>query len=423
MSTAQAAHWTTRPNLSSEEFWAAPIAERAAGFAALRQREPVAFFPELPTWSTTPGPGYWALTRMDDVCEVSRNPSVFVSGQGYVIDDMPPEFYEFYGVSLLNIDAPRHTRLRRIVSQGFTPRRMDQLHAVIASLSREIIDDVIETGECEAVDAIAARLPVRIICELMGVPASQYDFVVTQTNIFGGSTDPEYLPEGVDPTAAIVQAAVELSTLINDLGRFRQENPTEDLTSALVNAQIDGETLTPGELSGFFNLLLGAGSETTRNSISWGIDLLSQNPHQRAAWLADVDAVTPTAVDEIVRLSCPAIYMRRTLAVDAALGGQAMRAGDKVAMFYWAANRDPEHFTNPDDFDVARAPNPHVGFGGHGQHYCLGAHLARKEIAVMFREILTRIPDIHSTAEPERLQSNFINGIKRLPVAFTPRSR
>ena len=206
---------------------------------------------------------------------------------------------------------------------------------------------------------------------------------------------------------------------MRDLGRHRTENPTDDVTSALVNAQIDGERLTPDELASFFILLVVAGNETTRNAISWGLHLLTENPEQRAAWLADLDGVTPTAVEEIVRWASPVIFMRRTLATDAVLGGQEMREGDKVALFYWAADRDPAHFADPDRFDVRRSPNPHIGFGGPGPHFCLGAHLARREMSVMFRELLTRVPDIHATAQPRRLQSMFINGIKQLPVAFT----
>jgi cytochrome P450 len=258
---------------------------------------------------------------------------------------------------------------------------------------------------------------------MMGVPASQYDFVFDRSNIILGAGDPDYVPEGNDIVTAILTAGGELAELMKDLGRHRVEKPTDDVTSALVNAEIDGEKLTPDELASFFVLLVVAGNETTRNAISWGLHLLTENPDQRRIWLDDLDRVTPTAVEEIVRWASPVIFMRRTLASDAVLGGQPMTAGEKVLLFYWAANRDPRHFADPDRFDVLRAPNPHVGFGGPGPHFCLGAHLARREMSVVFRELLTRVPDIHATAEPRRLQSMFINGIKHLPVAFTPGSR
>jgi cytochrome P450 len=189
-----------------------------------------------------------------------------------------------------------------------------------------------------------------------------------------GYTDPEYAD---DPVTALVESSLALTELMRDMAARRRAHPADDLTSALVNAEIDGETLSPEELAGFFNLLVVAGNETTRNAIAWGLHLLTENPEQRAIWLADIDGALPTAVEEIVRLSSPGIYMRRTLAADAVVGGQPMSAGEKVVMLYWAANRDPAHFTDPDAFDVRRSPNPHIGFG-FGRHFCLGAHLARR---------------------------------------------
>lgn len=418
--TSTSTTWAGRPDLSDlEHFWTAPIAERAAAFARLREREPVPFFAE-PQFAYLPqGPGYWALTRLDDLVEASRNPKVFTSGPGATsIADMPPEFLEFYG-SMINTDDPRHARLRRIVSRGFTPRRLAALTDEVQATATRIVDDIIDAGECDAVSAISARLPLTIVCDMMGVPESQYDFVLQKSNVILGASDPEYVPDADDILVALLQAGNELAELMRDLGRHRERHSADDVTSALVDAEIDGERLSPDELASFFILLVVAGNETTRNAISWGLKLLTDHPEQRAAWLADLDGVTPTAIEEIVRWASPVMYMRRTLAVDATLGGQPMTAGDKVLLFYWAANRDPAHFADPHAFDVRRTPNPHVGFGGAGPHFCLGAHLARREMAVMFRELLTRIPDIHATAEPRRLQSMFINGIKSLPVAFT----
>jgi len=411
--------WSTRPNLSDiERFWTAPIAERAAAFAALREREPVPFFAEPDFAYLPPGPGYWALTRLDDLVDASRNAKVFTSGPGATnVADMPPEFLEFYG-SMINTDDPRHARLRRIVSRGFTPKRLAALTDEVQSTATRIVDDLIDAGECDAVSAISARLPLKIVCDMMGVPESQYDFVFRTSNVILGASDPEYVPDADNILVALLQAGNELAELMRDLGRHREQHPTDDVTSALVNAEIDGERLTPDELASFFILLVVAGNETTRNAISWGLKLLTDHPEQRRIWLDDLDGVTPTAVEEIVRWASPVIFMRRTLGVDATLGGQPMTAGDKVLLFYWAANRDPEHFTDPDAFDVRRSPNPHVGFGGAGPHFCLGAHLARREMAVMFRELLTRVPEIHATAEPRRLQSMFINGIKSMPVSI-----
>ncbi len=419
MTSTSTSAWVGRPDLSDIGFWTLPIAERAAAFAALREREPVGFFPE-PDIGLPRGPGFWALTRLDDVVEASRNAAVFTSGKGAAnVVDQPPEFREFYG-SMIEMDDPRHARLRRIVSRGFTPRRLADLTGEVQRTARAIVDDVIDQGECDAVSAISARLPLKIVCDMMGVPESQYGFVFDRSNVILGPNDPEYVAETDNIIAVLLQAGHDLAELMRDLGRHRVEHPTDDVTSALVNAEIDGERLTPDELASFFILLVVAGNETTRNAISWGLHLLTEHPEQRAAWLADIDGVMPTAVEEIVRLASPVIYMRRTLAVDAVLGGRQMREGDKVALFYWAANRDPAHFPDPDAFDVRRTPNPHVGFGGAGPHFCLGAHLARREMTVMFRELLTRVPDIAATAPPQRLKSMFINGIKRLPVALTP---
>jgi cytochrome P450 len=412
--------WAGRPDLSDiDGFWTAPISERAAGFAALREREPIPFYEEPQFAYFERGPGFYALTRHADVVEASRTPGIFVSGKGSTsVSDMPPEFREFFG-SMIEMDDPRHARLRRIVSRGFTPKRLNDLLDEVTGTARTIVDDVIDKGECDAVTEIAARLPLKIVCDLMGVPESQYQFVFDASNVILGASDPEYVPDAENIAAALMKAGFELTALMQDLGRHRMENPTGDVVSALVNAEVDGERLTPEELGSFFILLVVAGNETTRNAISWGLQLLTENPEQRAAWLADLDGVTPTAVEEIVRLASPVIFMRRTLAQDAELGGQQLPEGAKLGMFYWAANRDPRVFADPDRFDVRRSPNHHVGFGGPGPHFCLGAHLARREMSVMFRELLTRVPDIHATAPPERLRSMFINGIKHLPVAFT----
>ncbi|WP_344427418.1 cytochrome P450 [Pseudonocardia ailaonensis] len=401
-------------------FWGAPIAERTAGFARLRREDPIPFFPEPTVPWAPPGPGFHALTRLDDVVEASRNPQLFTSGSGSTsIADQPEALREFFG-SMINMDDPRHARMRRIVSRGFTPRRLAGLVEGVQAAATRIVDDVVERGGCDAVTEIAARLPLKVVCDLMGIPESQHGFVFDRTNVVLGAQDPEYVPEGTDVLTALLTAGGELAGLMKELGAARAADPTDDVTSALVNAEVDGERLTPDELASFFILLVVAGNETTRNAISWGLTYLTDFPEQRAAWLADLDGVTPTAVDEIVRLASPVIFMRRTLARDAVLGGTELAAGAKVLLFYWAANRDPAHFADPDAFDVRRSPNPHVGFGGPGPHFCLGAHLARREISVMFRELLTRIPDVHVDGEPERLRSMFINGIKHLPVSFTP---
>ncbi len=267
---------------------------------------------------------------------------------------------------------------------------------------------------------VAAALPLKIVCELMGVPESQYEFVFDQSNVILGAGDPEYVPDASDILTAILTAGQSLAELMYEVADQKAGGDGDDLTSLLVNAEVDGERLEHQDLASFFILLVIAGNETTRNAISWGLQYLSANPDQRRVWQNDPDGVTATAVEEIVRLASPVTYMRRTLLDDTEVSGVPMAAGDKVLMFYLAANRDTAVFDDPLRFDVLRTPNNHVGFGGPGPHFCLGAHLARREISVMFNELFTRLPDIEAVGEPQLLRSSFIHGIKHLPAEFTP---
>ena len=409
--------------LSNMDFWLEPWEVREAAFATLRAQRPIAFFedPEIEVETFVPiprGAGYYAITRYADVVEISRHPELYCSGKsGSTILDMPPELLEFFG-SMINMDDPRHARLRRIVSAAFNPRMVRSVEDNIEQVADEIIGKVRQKGECDFVTEVAARLPLKIICDMMGVPESDYDTVFSRSNIILSFGDTEYVPEGEDPVLAFMNAGNDLAELMRGLASYRVEHPTDDLTSALANANVDGESLTDVELASFFILLVVAGNETTRNAISHGLWTLTELPDQRAVWAADFEAVAPTAVDEIVRWASPVIFMRRTVTAPTTLSGHSFAEGDKVILFYNSANRDEDVFEDPQRFDVRRAPNPHVGFGAPGPHFCLGAHLARREITVMFRELFRHLPDIRATAEPDRLRSNFINGIKHLPCAY-----
>jgi len=415
----------TAIDLSDLEFWAQPWEVREAAFRTLRAERPIAFFEEpefdVESFIQIPrGPGYYAITRHADIVEISRHPELYCSGKsGTTIVDMPTEMLEFFG-SMINMDDPRHARLRRIVSAAFNPRMVRSIEDTIESVADGVIDRVRDRGECDFVTEVAARLPLKVICDMMGVTERDYDTVFSCSNIILSMGDPEYVAEGEDPVLAFMNAGSTLADMMRDLSMFRVDHPTDDLTSALVHANVDGESLDQQELASFFILLLVAGNETTRNAISHGLWALTEHPDQRAAWKADFEGVAPTAVDEIVRWASPVIFMRRTLTAPATLSGHAFAEGDKVILFYNSANRDEDVFENPYRFDVRRSPNPHVGFGAPGPHFCLGAHLARREITVMFRELFRRLPDIQASAEPDRLRSNFINGIKHLPAAFTP---
>ncbi|GAB2928054.1 cytochrome P450 [Nonomuraea fastidiosa] len=407
-------------DLSDRDFWARPMSEREEAFARLRSLDGPAFFEEMEISYAPKGPGYYALVKHADILEASRNPEIFCSGDGGAtnIPDMPAEFAEYFG-SMINMDDPRHARLRRIVSRAFTPKMIKQFEADVEAAAAGIVDDLLAKGPgCDFVTEVAARLPLKIICDMMGIPERDYQYVFDRSNVILGGFDPEYTGGDLDQIAErLLTAGMELQQLVQDLAAHRAEHPTGDLTSSLVNANIDGERLTMQELGSFFILLVVAGNETTRNAISHGLHMLTENPDQRALWLEDIDGRAPGAVEEIVRLASPVNFMRRKLTRDYEMNGHLYRKGLKVVLFYWSANRDESVFPDPLRFDITRNPNPHVGFGGPGPHFCLGAHLARREITVMFRELLRRVPRIEG-GEPDRLHSSFINGIKHMECRF-----
>jgi cytochrome P450 len=370
------------------------------------------------------------------VVEASRLPEVFSSEPNATgIADLPRYKAGYFG-SMINMDDPRHADIRRIVSRAFTPRVLAKLETDLQATATRIVDDLLKRGEARSggsgdfVDEVAARLPVQVICDMMGIPERARPKVYEATNIILGQGDPEYTggrrfdrdgitrPGVLYSLANAMTAGYELNHLAMKLARRRRREPGDDLVSALVTANVDGESLTDQEIGSFFILLVVAGNETTRNAISHGIKLLTDNPDQRELLMDDFDARIPGAVEEIVRMATPVIQFRRTLTREHELNGHLFRPGEKVLLYYNSANRDAAVFDNPDTFDITRSPNPHVGFGGPGPHFCLGANLARREITVMFRELFTRVPSIRAIGEPDRLYSNFINGIKHLPFTF-----
>ncbi len=403
-------------DLSDLAFWDRPIEEREAAFAALRKHKPISFHKEFeppPELPLPRGPGYWAITKHADILEVSRTPEVFCSGKGTNIPDLPPQFTEFFG-SMINMDDPRHGRLRRIVSRGFTPRALGRLESAVQLRAQQTSDRVIDRGSCDFVTDIAAPIPLEIVCDLMGIPESETQAVFAHTNVILGLGDPEYVPPGTNPLAAALVSGKALADLMYELAKHKQGKGGEDLTSALLDAEIEGETLTHPELASFFVLLVAAGNETTRNAISHGMKALCDYPDQRRKWAADYEGLGDRAVEEIVRWASPVIHFRRTATRDTVLSGQPIKAGEKVVLWYGSGNRDEDKFSRPFEFDVTRSPNEHVGFGGPGPHHCLGAQLARREMRVMFRELLRRLPDLEITGPPEKLRSNFIHGIKHM---------
>jgi methyl-branched lipid omega-hydroxylase len=406
-------------DLSQNEFWGKPPAERHAAYAQLRAMPSPPYFeaPENPFGQDELG--YYALVRHADVVEASRNAEVFSSAAGSTsLVDLPVEFNEYFG-SMINMDDPRHARLRRIVSRAFTPKMIKKFEEDVQRTAAGIVDELLQTGPCDFVQHVSARLPLKIICEMMGVGDEYYAMVLKNTNIILSGADPEFLSEDLNEAITqILTAGQELAELVTSLAERSQASPGDDLVSALATANIDGEQLTPAELASFFILLVVAGNETTRTAISHSLCLLTDHPDQRELLLADLESRIGPAVEEIVRYASPVIWMRRTLTRDTVMNGHAYREGDRAVLFYQAANRDESVFRNADDFDITRSPNPHVGFGSAGPHFCLGAHLARREITAMLRELLARVPDIRAAGEPDRLLSSFINGIKHLPCEF-----
>jgi methyl-branched lipid omega-hydroxylase len=403
--------------LSDPELWKSSDDERDAVFAKLRAEKPISFQPEAEYEPPIPpGPGYWALTRHADIWAASRNPELFQSGRGSNIGDMPIEIAEFFG-SMISMDAPKHTRLRLIVQKAFTPKVVAAIEEDVRRKAKAIVDEHAEKGEGDFVQLFASPLPLQIICEMMGIERDQWNTVFEATNTILGIGDPEYVTD----MGQLMAAAMSLYQMAIDLGEQRLANPKDDLTTALMHAEVDGEHLTTQELGSFFILLVAAGNETTRNSISHGMKLLTDHPEQRALWLEDFNGRAPGAVEEIVRYATPVIHFRRTATRDTELSGVKIAEGEKVVLWYTSGNRDETVFPDPYAFDITR-PNlkEQMGFGAGGPHYCLGANLARREMTVMFDELLHRLPDLQITGPPAILESAFIHGIKRMPCAWTP---
>ena len=401
--------------LSDPEFWIAPRDYRHSAFRALRRADELVFFDEW-EYEDSPlpkGPGYWAVTRYEDVWAASRSPQLFMSGRGVNIGDIPQAMNEFIG-SMIAMDDPRHFRLRSIVAKGFTPKQISQVEGYVRTKATAVIDRLIEQfpdGECDFVEQIAAPLPLQIICEMMGIPPSDEAQIFQWTNVILGVGDPEY----VGSFEQLMGTLMQMFAYAQKLGEDRRADPGDDIASVLMHAEVDGERLTPQEFGSFFILLVVAGNETTRNAIAHGMKLLTDHPDQRRLWFESYGEHTKTAVDEIVRCATPVIHFRRTATEDTVINNTKIQAGQKVVLWYNSANRDETVFANADDFDVTRPLQPQqVGFGAGGPHFCLGANLARREIAVIFDEIRERLPNLVVSSEPDYLQSFFINGIKRM---------
>ncbi len=381
-------------------------------FAYLRQHAPVYWHP----MATSPRGGFWCVTGYDDCVTVNRDWEHFGSYRlGSLFQDWDEANLEQQRLMMLNMDPPMHTRYRRLVNKGFTPKMVRDLHENIVGFTDRIIDSVCEKGTADFVEDISAELPLLVIAEILGVPPEDRRMVFDWSNRMSGTEDPEYQ---ISPEAS-GEAAMAVYAYADELSAKKRVQPSSDIVSVLLGAEVEGEKLDQLEIDLFFLLLIVAGNETTRNLMSGAMTAFFEHPDQWQKLAAD-RSLLPSAVEEMLRWVTPVMHFRRTATQDTTLGGQEVREGDKVVFWHISANRDATAFDTPDSFDITRDPNNHMAFGGGGPHFCLGANLARMEIQVMFDRLLDRMPDIHLDGDVQRLQSNFINGTKHIPVAFAP---
>lgn len=375
-------------------------------FRALRERMPVAWHPYKD------GPGFLALTGYDEVFAVSRDSTTWSSEATAVWFETPSpdDLFDTRGIMMITMDPPRHTALRALVSKGFTPRQVAKLNARISDIAREVVNSVIEKGECDFVTEVAGALPSYVIAELLGIPLQDGYRLYELTEIMN---------TGVVGDQHATQAAMEMMAYSTELMARKRAHPEDDIATSLLHAELDGQRLTDLEFNSFFMLLINAGGDTTRNLVSGGMCVLMDNLDQREKLEAD-SSLLPTAVEELLRYVSPVIAFARTAMNDTELRGTPVSKGDRVVMFYPSANRDGSHFADPDRLDLKRNPNQHFAFGGGGMHFCLGANLARVEASALIAEVLTRMKNMEPAGPVERMASTLINGIHSMPVRFTP---
>jgi cytochrome P450 len=400
-------------DISSNAFWHKSFEERDDSFARLRREAPVSWHP--PTESPFPHDeaGFWAVVRNDDINTVSRQTQRFGSRYGVGFEAAPLDL----GKSLsffLTMDAPEHTVYRKLVSAAFTRPQVQRIEEQIRGAAGEIVDDLVGAGDVDFVEHCASRLPMRTIADIMGVPESERRTAARAGDAVIGRSDPTF-GDPSDPIAILINARDYLYRLGADLAHHRRQHPGDDLISDLVNAEVDGQRLTEDDIGAFMVLFTVAGNDTTRNTTSLTAVAFDRNPDQRAYLLEDFDGRIPVAVEEFLRYASPVMEFSRTALVDTELGGQAIIEGDKVCMFYCSGNRDESVFDRPRHFDLSRARNPHVAFGGGGPHFCIGAWLARSQLRALFRELLIRVPGIE-VGEPEFAPGKFIRVVDHLPV-------
>ena len=423
MSTELLDHPLGDTDLGSPDFWDQPAKVRDESFAILRKEAPLSRHkapPDLLDVAEYDDRPYWAIVRYEDIRTVSRDPETFCSGQGTQFGDAPPEMLEA-SQSFLAMDAPRHTKLRKLVQSAFTPRQVKRIEDGIRANAARIVDEAGPTGGGDFVEMIAQQLPLITISDMIGVPEADREKVVKAADTLVTVIDPDV--SGDRPLVEVLGEALwTLTEFAQGLAAEREKSPKDDLMTELVQAEVDGDKLTHAEIAAFFVLLSVAGNDTTRHTTSHAMRALTEYRDQWEFLKEDPDERLPTGVEEFVRWATPVLTFRRTATKDVEMHGKTIAEGDKVVLFYHSGNRDEDAWDDPWKFDPTRDPNRHVGFGGGGPHFCLGASLARTQLRAIFTELMTKLPDIEA-GEPEMYRGGaFIHGVKRMPCEFTATS-
>ena len=405
-------------DISSSEFWASTAKDREKVFAELRAHRPISWHRPVSNgmFADPNDQGFWAVVRHADLVEVTRRPGDFLSGKGITFESLPLEVLDA-AQGFIAMDPPRHTKIRRLMAAAFTPKQLARIDEHIVANSRSIVDNIAGKGEVNFVTDVSALVPMHNICDMVGIPTEHRRTIAYESQFADGWRDPRLL-QGAEPLARVFQTVTTIHGIAHELIAARRSKPENDLMTAMVQAEVDGERLTDDDISSIFALLIIAGNDTTRQSISHGLKALTDFPDQRAWLLEDLDARLPLAIEEIIRWATPVHCFQRTALEDIELGDVMIREGQRAGMFYSSANFDEEIFDRPFEFDILRDPNPHLSFGGNGAHFCIGANLARMEIKLIFNELADQIPDITKLAEPHRLRSGWLNGVKKLEVAY-----
>ncbi|WP_024440435.1 cytochrome P450 [Mycobacterium sp. UM_WGJ] len=417
--TPTSPHPYHRHDISETEFWGKDFRTRDETFATLRSEPGLTWHRPMESVFPHQETGFWAATRHADVKFISQHEELFCSSEGVSVDPMPAEIQRNM-TFFLAMDPPDHTRYRKLISSGFTPRQVRRIEDQIKANSRSIVDDLLtQLRSGDQIDFVASCsgiLPMRTVSDMIGIDPADQQKVAYAAECLFSSSDDEYTSLEERAVHVMTQLGVLAGSGV-ELAQRRRAEPHDDLMTALVNAEVDGHRLTDSELGSFMVLLGSAGNDTTKQATTHAFKALVEHPEQRDWLLADYDNRIGGAVEEFVRWATPVLVFARHAVVDTEVAGTEIKAGEKVAMYYCSANRDESAFDRPHEFDVTRATNPHLGFGGGGAHYCLGTHVARMELRHLFYELLTRLPEV-TLGEPEYLQSTFVHGIKRLPISL-----